>query len=124
VRMGRLARLPLYPAWIGTRDIYHQPEDFPSLSGFNHLIAVYISEGDTVFLDATGKYQPFGLPTPMIQGKTALIGINETTHILARVPWTDVTRSAVHDSISVKLSGRGSLEGSGFYITSGHCRSR
>ena len=39
-----------------------------------------------MFLDATGEYLPFGLPTSMIQGKEALIGLSDKDFELVKVP--------------------------------------
>jgi transglutaminase-like putative cysteine protease len=124
VQLGRAAGLPVYPAWIGTREIAHQVSDFPVPSSFNHLIAVYINASDTVFLDATGKNHPYRLPTSMIQGKEALVGLSEDKFIIARVPWAEAAYSVENDSISLRIVDEANLEGKGYYTLTGYDKIR
>ena len=103
-RLGQIAKLPVYRTWIGTRDIPFQFSEFPAPYCANHMIATYLGEKDTIFLDATGRFYPFGMPTSMIQGKEGLIGISETEFILKKVPVQETKINIEHDSIILNLA--------------------
>ena len=119
-RLCHFAGLPVYPAWIGTRDIPYQFSDFPSAFCTNHMIAVYIAGADTLFLDPTGKNHPFGLATSMIQGKEALISLGADKFALARVPHTANSVSLEKDSIHLVLRNGNEIIGKGIYTLTGY----
>ena len=54
--------------------------DFPSFSNANHVISLAIIDKDTIYLDATDEYSPFGFPSEHIQGKHVLV-IDENSYI-------------------------------------------
>ncbi|PBQ31945.1 hypothetical protein CNR22_09240 [Sphingobacteriaceae bacterium] len=120
VKMGHIAKLPIYPAWIGTRDIPYQFSEFPVPFCANHMIAAYISKTDTIFLDGTGKSHPFRLPTSMIQGKEALIGIDNMHFAIAKVPFIEKERTIEHDSVILTLLPNNRIEGLGYYQLTGY----
>ncbi len=120
VQMSKIAGLPVYPTWIGTRDIPYDFSDFPAPFCANHLIATYISKQDTIFLDATGKNYPFGLPTSMIQGKQGLIGISKDSFLLARVPWLPAESTVEHDSVNISIQPDRQIKGNGIYSLTGY----
>lgn len=120
VKMCRLANLPVFHAWIGTRDIPYQFSEFPSPFCANHMIAAYISKNDTIFLDATGKKHPFRLPTQMIQGKEALIGIDSVKYIIAKVPFIKKDFTIENDSINLSILPNNQMSGSGYYTLTGY----
>ena len=51
-------------AWIGTRNRPYTYERVPTPVVDNHVIVSLGLDGKNIFLDATGKYIPFGLPQP------------------------------------------------------------
>ena len=59
--------------WIGTRSIPYTYKEVPTPVVDNHMILSYENNGKTYYLDATGRYIKFGLPTSFIQGKEALV---------------------------------------------------
>lgn len=120
VKMGRIAKLPIYPAWIGTRDIPYQFSEFPVPFCANHMIAAYISKTDTIFLDGTGKRHPFRLPTSMIQGKEALVGIDNANYVIAKVPFLEKEKTIQHDSVILTLLPNNKIEGLGYYQLTGY----
>lgn len=120
VRMGQHAGLPVYPVWIGTRDIPYQFSEFPAPFCANHMIAAYVSKTDTIFLDGTGKRHPFRLPTSMIQGKEALIGIDSIKYLVARVPFVSKERTLEHDSILLNILPDNKISGTGYYQLTGY----
>ncbi|MGB1205197.1 MAG: DUF3857 domain-containing protein [Chitinophagales bacterium] len=86
VKMLEMANVTAYLTWIGSRDRPYSYKDVPSPIVDNHMIAAVKLDNEYVFLDATGEYLPFGLPTSMIQGKEALIGVSEKEFELVKVP--------------------------------------
>lgn len=120
VRMAQSKKLPVYHAWIGTRDIPYQFTDFPAPFCANHMIAAYLTDKDTVFLDATGKYQPFGVPTSMIQEKEAFIGLSKDKYAIVKVPVLAKEANYEQDSIVLEIKSKNKLEGVGYYKVAGH----
>lgn len=120
VQMCKIAKLPVYRAWIGTRDIPYQFSEFPAPFCANHMIAAFISHKDTIYLDATGKNHPFNLPTSMIQGKEALIGINDSVYLVSRIPFVNKERSIISDSVILKVSALNNIVGKGYYSVTGY----
>lgn len=124
VRLGQMSGLPVYHTWIGTNSIPFQFSEFPASFCANHMIATYIQGKDTLFLDATGKHYPFGLPTSMIQGKEGFIGINDSVYVIAKVPFMKKEVSVEHDSIVLRFKSETQLEGTGYYMVSGYEKTR
>jgi len=61
--------VPAYYTWIGSRDIPYTYEQVPTPYSDNHMICAYHNGENYVFLDATGKNLPFGMPTALFKGK-------------------------------------------------------
>lgn len=122
VQMCKAVNLPVYHTWIGTRDIPFQFTDFPAPFCSNHMIATYLSATDTIFMDATGRYYPFRLPTSMIQGKEGLVAIDKNKFVIAKVPLTLKTESLENDSIVLNIDQNNVLKGRGFYNLTGYNR--
>jgi hypothetical protein len=121
VNMLRLAGIKGYHTWIGTRDLPYRYSDFPTPIVDNHMIATYISsDGNYYFLDATGKYTPFGYPTSMIQGKEALIALAPESFMVKQVPEIAKDRNLITDSVFVRIAnnvvtGKGNCSLNGLY---------
>ena len=75
-----------YRTWIGTRDRHYSYLEVPTPMVDNHMITTAIIDNDTIFLDATDSYVPFGLPSSFIQTKEALLGIDENSFKVIKVP--------------------------------------
>ncbi len=84
--MLAIADIPAHLTWIGSRDRPYAYRDVPTPIVDNHMIAATKIDGKFMFLDATGEYLPFGLPTSMIQGKEALIGLGKDKYEIVKVP--------------------------------------
>lgn len=105
--------------WIGTRSIPYKYKDVPTPAADNHMILTYIEEDSVYYLDATGRYIPIELPTPFIQGKEALVSINEKEFQIKEVPIIESKKNAILDSISIEvkdqtIKGKGTLQLSGY----------
>ncbi len=106
VEMLRTAGVPAYLTWIGTRDKPYRYQDVPSPVADNHMIACAKLNGQFVFLDATGGYMPLGMPTSMIQGKEALIGISPDKYEIMQVPVIEKKQNAEIETVNLQVEDR------------------
>lgn len=105
--MLKAAGVESHLTWIGSRDLPYKYSDFPSTYCDNHMICSYKDEsGKWWFLDATNSFQPISGPTYFIQGKEALIHMDETNFELATVPIMPKEYTSVLDSSFVRIDGR------------------
>lgn len=93
-----------YRTWIGTRDRPYTYSQVPTPMVDNHMITTAIIDGETIFLDGTDSYVPFGMPSAFTQTKEALLGINSTTFKLITVPVQKAEQSVtdVNTAIHIK----------------------
>lgn len=106
VNMLKLAGITGHHAWIGTRDLPYQYSRVPTPLVDNHMIAVYVGDDRRYYyLDATSDHTPFGLPSSMIQGKEALIGIDDSRYELKTIPEISKERNTLIDSVAIELDG-------------------
>ncbi|MBL0742518.1 transglutaminase-like domain-containing protein [Chryseolinea lacunae] len=106
VNMLHLAGVKAYHTWIGTRDLPYKYTQVPTPLVDNHMIATYVAaDGQYYFLDATSDHTPFGLPSSMIQGKEALVGIDKDHYEVKVVPEIAKEKNLTSDSVSIKLDG-------------------
>ena len=103
--MLHYAGLKSYLTWIGTRHKNYTYAEVPSPVADNHMITCLEIGGKKIFLDATGKYIQFPLPTDMIQGKEALIGIDATHFEIAKVPEMDKKLNTISINSKLKVDG-------------------
>ena len=119
VNMLQIAGVKAYHTWIGTRDIPYKYTALPTPLVNNHMIATYVTpEGEYIFLDGTSDHTPFGLPSSMIQGKEALIGIDAKNYVVKTVPIIGKEKNIITDSVTIRIennqlvgSGKSSLNG-------------
>jgi transglutaminase-like putative cysteine protease len=113
VNMLKLANVKAYHTWIGTRDLPYKYSKVPTPLVDNHMIATYISpDKQYYFLDATSDHTPFGLPSSMIQGKEALIGLDEKHYEVHAIPEIEKEKNIMTDSVAIRLDGN-QIVGSG-----------
>lgn len=111
-----------YYTWIGTRDIPYRYTELPTASVDNHMIATYIDQnGKHYFLDATGQYQSFGLPTSMIQGKEALIGFGPDRYEIVTVPTIEKENNIHEDTYTFEIKN-GGIKGEGNLSLKGYAK--
>lgn len=94
-----------YHAWIGTRDRPYSYKDVPTPVADNHMITAAIIDNDTIFLDATDSYVPFGMPSAFTQGKEAMIGIDADNFLIKKVPVQPKELSKTQIKTTVSLKG-------------------
>ncbi|WP_188547338.1 DUF3857 domain-containing protein [Hymenobacter qilianensis] len=124
-QMLRLAGVKSYLTWIGTRDLPYHYAELATPGVDNHMITAYESKsGEYVFLDATSKYTPFGMPSWMIQGKDALLSLDAKNCKVVSVPVMPKERNVVVDVSQVALDGTTGLRGSGQLALDGYPKVR
>ncbi|MEM7548192.1 MAG: DUF3857 domain-containing protein [Bacteroidota bacterium] len=114
-----LAGIESYFTWIGSRDLPYNYSEVPTPIVDNHMIAAYKSGDEYVFLDATGKHTALGLPSAFIQGKEALISLDDESFEIIKVPIVDKEVNFKFDSVhfsilNEKIEGQGKLELGGY----------
>ncbi|WCO03339.1 DUF3857 domain-containing protein [Psychroserpens ponticola] len=92
-----------YRTWIGSRNKPYSYFDLPSVYVDDHFITTTIIENDTIFLDATNSYVPFGMPTAFIQNKEALMGINKDNFKIIKVPIQNANKSVTNITSNMRL---------------------
>ena len=98
------AGIPSHLTWIGTNDIPFTYNELPTPSVDNHMIATYISEDNThYFMDATGRYMPFGMPSSFIQEQQALIRLKKGKYELFTVPMVAPKENLLFDSVTATI---------------------
>ena len=102
--MCRQAGIKAYFAIIGTWDLPYTTEELPSPNIFNHVICAIKLDDDWVFLDGTDNIQPFGENRFDIQGKEALICIDQNNYKVVRIPVAPADKSVTTDSTFIHLS--------------------
>ncbi len=120
VNMLHLANIKAYHTWIGTRDLPYKYSKVPTPLVDNHMIATYVSsDKQYYFLDATSDHTPFGLPSSMIQGKEALIGLDASHYEVKTIPEIAKEKNIMVDSVSIRLDGN-QIVGSGMSSLDGY----
>jgi len=110
--MLQYAGVKAYPTWIGTRRKPFLYKDLPTPVADNHMITTVITkEQDTVFLDPTSKYLIYPYPSPFIQSKEALIGIDSSTFKINKVPVNKPNLNLKKITNNFSISELGNLEG-------------
>lgn len=109
-----------YYTLIGTRDLPYRFNEVPTNSSSNHMITTYIENGKYYYLDATASTNSFGLPTPSIQDKEALILLNKDKYEITKVPIINLEQNSHIDSLNIKIIdnkiiGNGTLFLNGYY---------
>lgn len=105
--MINLAGVDAYLTWIGTRSKPYTYEEVPSTVADNHMICAVKMDKQYMFLDATNPFLSFGMPSSMIQGKEALIGLQEGQFAIVKVPEVDASVNQRSDTIRMTLEKRG-----------------
>lgn len=118
----KAANIPAYLTWIGSRDLPYKYTDFPSTYCDNHMITAYKSGDKIYFLDATNSFQSMNYPTSFIQGKQALINLDNDHFEIAEVPVIPAAENAMVDSTFVKIDASG-LTGHTTVVHSGYYNS-
>jgi hypothetical protein len=118
----RSQQLPAHLVWIGSRALPYKYTELPTPNVDNHMICAVKHQGRFIFLDATSNNLPFGMPSGFIQGKEAMIGLEDCEHYTIEiVPEVDPAQNLTYDSCYIKLKGKG-IKGSGRVTLTGYKR--
>lgn len=104
-KMLEIAGLKGHLTWIGTRKIPYSYEEVPTPIVDNHMILSYFDGSDIYYLDATGRNVPITYPSSFIQGKEALIALDDSNYRIAKVPIIPAEKNAVKDNTQLKIEG-------------------
>ncbi len=120
--MLRHAGLKSHYTWIGTRALPYTYEETPTPIVDNHMICAVQIDGDYIFLDGTDITGVFGKPAEAIQGKQALVGIDENNFKIIAVPVLKSDENQLVDSTVIRftatgISGHISMRMKGYYAT-------
>ena len=110
-----------FPVLIRTRDEGSVLVDFPS-NQFNHVIACVPADSDTLWLDCTGAYCPFGELPWQDEGCRSLV-VMEDTAALISTPISSAEENTHHRSIHAVLLPEGTLEIKGTISATGNFES-
>ncbi len=121
--MLHYAGIESHTAWIGTRHNNYSYKDVPTPIVDNHMIAVAKIEGKNIFLDATGQFVIFPGFTPFIQGKEALLKIDENNYTILQVPVIAAEENSTHAKIQYHFDGN-KIVGNSFFELKGFSKMR
>jgi transglutaminase-like putative cysteine protease len=111
-----------YLTWVGTRDLPYKYAELATPGVDNHMIATYEpAPGQYVFLDATSKHTPYGMPSAMIQGKEGLLGLDAQNSRVVDIPAMDKAHSGRDDQSVLTLEGT-ALRGTGKLSLAGYAK--
>ncbi len=111
-----------YLTWVGTRHLPYKYAELATPGVDNHMIATYEpTPGKYVFLDATSKHTPYGMPSAMIQGKEGLLGLDPKNSRVVDIPAMDKASSGTDDASVLTLDGT-TLRGTGQLSLAGYTK--
>lgn len=93
-----------YRTWIGTRNRPYSYYDVPTPMVDNHMITAAVIENDTIFLDGTDSFVPYGMPSGFTQTKEALIGVDDNTFKIIKVPVQASNKSVTDVKSTITLT--------------------
>jgi len=121
--MLKYAGVECCTAWIGTRHNNYTYEQVPTPIVDNHMIAVAKINGEYIFLDATGQFTLFPGFTAFIQGKQALLKIDEKNYKIIPVPVVPAKENATAGKIKIAFEGA-KLTGNADFELTGYTKSQ
>ena len=105
--------------WIGTRSIPYSYDEVPTPVSDNHMILCYKDANDTYFLDATGRFTPLSHPTSFIQGKEALVNVQQGKYEVIKVPIMPSDSNIQIDTSILTIEGK-DIKGKGICRLTGY----
>jgi len=106
-QMMRMAGIKAYYTWIGTRELPYTYTETPLPIVDNHMISTALIDGEYIFLDGTDNNASFDMPPAFIQGKEALISINDKEYKVMKVSVADPAKSMIIDSTFISMNDKG-----------------
>lgn len=116
--MLHYANIESFISWIGTRHNNYTYEKVPTPIVDNHMITVAKIADQYFFLDATGQFSIFPGFTPFIQGKQALLKIDENNYKIIPVPVIAADENKTTGKIQYQFDGD-VLKGEALFLLKG-----
>ncbi|HRY98015.1 MAG TPA: DUF3857 domain-containing protein [Bacteroidales bacterium] len=115
----KLAGIPSYLSWTGSRDLPYSYDEISSPATDDHMIVTCLLDGDTFFLDPVTEYHHCTLPSRFTQGKQVLAAISHDSALILNIPVVSPSRNFIRDSVALTidgtdLHGKGSLYARGY----------
>lgn len=104
VTMCRRAGLDAHYVWIGTREKPYFMDETPIPMAMNHMICAVKLGDEWVFMDGTHPLIPFGKNPQGIQGKEAMIAIDEDNYKIVNIPVTAAEKNVTSDVALISMS--------------------
>lgn len=119
--MGMLVGADIKMAWVGSRSKPYTYEEMPSPIVDDHMIGAYQHEGKWLFLDATDSYCTFARPSSFIQGKEALIRMDDKAFEVAAIPALTAEENKVRIQLDMNIEeslllGKAVMTLEGYYV--------
>ncbi|MFT3908852.1 MAG: DUF3857 domain-containing protein [Ferruginibacter sp.] len=105
--MLRMAGIKAYYTWIGTRSLPYAYTEIPLPIVDNHMISTAFIDGNWIFFDGTDPNAKYDLPPEGIQGKEAMVGINEKEFKILTVPVANAEKTSIVDSTFISIDDTG-----------------
>lgn len=106
-QMLRIAGVKAYYTWIGTRLLPYDYTETPQPIVDNHMISTAYIDGNWTFLDGTDPNGVFAVPGSQLQGKEAMIAINDNEYKILRVPVVEGAKNLILDSTTFSITDNG-----------------
>ncbi len=106
VTMCNMAGLEAHYAWVGTNRLPYEHNDLPLSLLFNHMICALKLNGQWIFLDGTTRLLPFGSNRYDIQGKEAMIAIDDNKYEVVKIPFEAADKNVTVDSTYISIEGK------------------
>jgi transglutaminase-like putative cysteine protease len=106
VALCRKAGIDAYFTWIGTTSKPYTYEETPIPKVANHMICTVHIGDEWIFMDGTHPLIPFGKAPSAIQGKEALVSINEKEYKIITVPEVDASLNTLTDSTFLTITDK------------------
>lgn len=116
--MLHYANIESFISWIGTRHNNYTYEKVPTPIVDNHMITIAKIADQYFFLDATGQFSIFPGFTPFIQGKQALLKIDENNYKIIPVPIIAADENKTTGKIQYQFDGD-VLKGEALFLLKG-----
>jgi len=101
------AGVQAYFVWIGTRSLPYEYNTVPLPIADNHMICAVKLDSTFIFLDGTDSHCVFGIPSGHIQGKQALVALNENEYKVVTVPVVEKEKNTYSDTTFLRLTEKG-----------------
>lgn len=102
--MLEIAAIPAYYTWIGTISKPYLYSKIPTTNADNHMICSVKIDDKFFFLDPTSTFTEFPMVSKSIQGKEALVGLNEEDYLIVKIDEIDCNKNLRVDSLKLEIN--------------------